>query len=44
MSDRTEDEARRLLRKLEDAAKLDSARVYIPGKGLVIVKLPRAEL
>jgi len=39
---RGDDEARKLLKRLEDAARLDHAEVYIPGKGVVMIELPKA--
>lgn len=41
--ERDPEEARKLLRRLEDAARLDHASVRIPGKGDVLIELPKAE-
>lgn len=40
---RPEDEARKLLKKLVDSAKLDHAKVYIPCMGWVLVELPKGK-
>lgn len=42
MSERSEEEARKLLKRLKDAAKLDHASVRIPGKGDVLIELPKS--
>ena len=41
--ERDEREAQKLLKRLEDAAKLDHASVRIPGKGDVLIELPKAD-